>query len=68
MLSQTEAATGGFLQEKMFLNISQNSQENLYQSLFFNKVAGHGCFPVSFVIVLRTPFLQNAYGWLLLRR
>ena len=47
-----EAATNGVLLKKMFLNISQISQENtcvgvsflkfrpLFQSLFFNKVAG----------------------------
>ena len=48
------------------------------QSLFFNKVAGlrsvtllkkrlwHKCLPVNFVKFLRTPFLQNTSGWLLL--
>ena len=29
-----------FNEKKVFLKISQNSQENTYQSLFFNKVAG----------------------------
>ena len=50
-----------------------------HQSLFFNKVAGlrpatllkkrlwHRCFPVSFVKFLRTPFLQNIFGRLLLK-
>ena len=48
----------------------------MYQSLLFNKVAGfatlikkrlqHGCFPVYFVIILRTPSLQNISGRLLL--
>ena len=32
-----EAATGDFLCEKMFLKVSQNSQENICRSLFFNK-------------------------------
>ena len=50
-----------------------------HQSLFFNKVAGlrpatllkkrlwHRCFPVNFVKFLRTPFLQNTFGRLLLK-
>ena len=48
------------------------------QSLFFNKVASlrpatlskkrlwHRCFPVNFAKFLRTPFLQNTSGQLLL--
>ena len=52
--------------------------KDLCQSLFFNKVAGltpatllkkrhwHWCFPVNFVKFLRTPFLQNTSGRLLL--
>ena len=36
----SEAATGGALQEKVPLEISQNSQESICASLFFNKVAG----------------------------
>ena len=40
----TEAATEGALQKKVFLEISQNSQEkHLCQRLFFNKVAGQVC-------------------------
>ena len=50
------------------------------QSLFFNKVAGlrpatllkkrlwHRYFPVNFAKFLRTPFLQNIFGRLLLKR
>ena len=49
------------------------------QSLFFNKVVGrlatllkkkhwHGCFRVNFVKFLKTPFLQNTSGRLLLDR
>ena len=37
----------------------------MWQSLYFNKVAGL-CFPVNFVKFLRTPFLQNTSGRLLL--
>ena len=42
--------------------------KRLCQSLFFNKVAGlrHGCFPVNFGKFLRTSFLQNTSGELLL--
>ena len=61
----------------MFLEISQNSQENTCASLFFNKVAGlrtatlvkkrpwHRCFPVNFMKFLGIPFLQNTSGRLL---
>ena len=52
--------------------------KHLYQSLFFNKVVGlrfatllkkrfwHRCFLVNFAKFLRTPFLYNTSGWLLL--
>ena len=55
----------------MFLEISQNSQENTCASLFFNKVAGiraagllkkrlwHRCFPVNFEKFLGTPFFKE---------
>ena len=65
--------------KKVFLQILQNSQEkHLWQSLFFNKVAGlrpatllkkrlwHRCFPVNFAKFLRTPFLTEHLWWLLL--
>ena len=54
--------------------------KHLCQSLFFNKVAGlrpaiflkkrlwHRCFPVNFAKFLRTPFLQNSSGRLLLKQ
>ena len=72
----SEAATIGALWKKGFLEVSQNSQE--CTSLFFNKVAGlrpatllkkrpwHWYFPVNFAKFLRTPFLQNTPGRLLL--
>ena len=44
----SEAATVGVLWKKMFLKISQNSQENTCATL-------------------RTPFLQNTFGRLLLK-
>ena len=55
------AATGGVLPEKVFLEISQNSQENTWA-----RVSLHRCFPVNFVKFLRTPFLQNTLWRLLL--
>ena len=57
----------------MFLEISQNSQENTCARAFFNNVATllkkrlwHRCFPVNFAKFLGTPFLQNTSGRLFL--
>ena len=73
-----EAATGGVLLGKMFLEISQNSQVNTCDRVsfliqlqawawnFIKKRLWHKCFPVSFAKFLRTFFLQNTSGWLLL--
>ena len=59
-------------------NFTKLSGKHLWQSLFFNKVAGlrpatllkkrlwHRYFPVNFVKFLRTAFLQNTSGRLLL--
>ena len=59
-------------------NFAKFTGKHLCQSLFFNKVAGlrlatslkkrlwHSCFPVNFAKFLRTPFLQNTSGRLLL--
>ena len=59
-------------------NFTKFTGKHLCQSLLFNKVAGlrpttllkrrlwRRCFPVSFVKFLRTPFLQNTSGRLLL--
>ena len=52
----TEAATGAVLFKKVFLKISQNSQENTCASLFLNKVAG----------LSPEHLLQNTSGGLLL--
>ena len=61
-------------------NFAKFVGNHLCQSLFFNKVAGlrattllkkrlwHRCFPVNFTKFLRTPFLQNTSGRLLLNR
>ena len=48
--------------KEVFLNISQNSQENTCAETFFNKVTRlglktrlqHRCFPVNFAKLLRT--------------
>ena len=59
-------------------NFAKFTWKHLCPSLFFNKVAGlrpatllkrrlwHRCLPVNFVKFLRTPFLQNTPGRLLL--
>ena len=60
-------------------NFTKFTGKHLCQSLFFNKVAGlspatllkkrlwHRCFPVNFAKFLRTPFLHNTSGRLLLQ-
>ena len=52
-----EAATGGVLRKKVFFKMSQNSQETPVPEET----------PVNFAKVLRTPFLQNNSGRLLLK-
>ena len=59
-------------------NFTKFTGKHLCQRLLFNKVAGlrpatllkmslwHRCFPVNFVKFLRTPFLKNTSGRLLL--
>ena len=61
-------------------NFAKLAGKHLYQSLFFNKVAGlspatllkkrlwYRCFPVKFAKFLKTPFLQITYGRLLLTK
>ena len=63
--------------KKVFLKISQNSQENTWQSLYFDKVAAlkpstllkqrlwHMCFLSNFAKYSRTLFLGNTSGRLL---
>ena len=74
----TEAATRDVLWKKVFLEISQNSQENTCARVsFWIKLMPEACnfikketraqlFPVNFVKFLRTSFLQNTSGPLLL--
>ena len=81
-LEQTEAVTQRCYVKKVFVEISQNSQENtcprvsllikLQASvLFIKKVTlarhGHRCFPVNFVKFLRTHFFIEHPWWLLLK-
>ena len=65
------------LRKCVLRNFAKFTGKHLCQSLFFNKVVGlpatllkkrlwHRCFPVNFVKFLRTPFLQNTSGRLLL--
>ena len=49
--------------KKVFLKISQNSQENTCASVsFLRKRVWHRWFPVNFAISLREPSLQNTFG------
>ena len=57
----SKAATRGVLCKKVLLEISRNSQENTCAKETLVQV-----FPVNFVKFLRTPFLQNNSGRLLL--
>ena len=57
-----EAVARGCSVKKVFLEISQNSQENTCaRASFFNKFdLWHRCFPVNFTkFLLRTPFLTR---------
>ena len=53
-------------------NFAKSPGKHLWESLFFNKVAGlrpwQKYFPVNFAKFLRTPFLQNTSGRLLLNK
>ena len=59
-----QATTKAFLWKKMFLEISQNSQENSCARVYFllKMRLWHRCFPVNFAKFLRTFFLQNTSG------
>ena len=66
------------IKKHVLRNFTKFTGKRLCQSFLFNKVAGprpatllkrrlgHRCFPVNFVKFLRTPFLQNTSGRLLL--
>ena len=66
------------MEKGVLINFTKFTEKHPCKSLFFNKVAGlrpatllkksllHRCFPVNFANFLRTPFLQNTSGRLLL--
>ena len=66
------------MKDGVLRNLAKFREKHLCQSLIFNKVAGprsatllkkriwHRCFPLIFAKILRTPFLQNTSGPLLL--
>ena len=55
--------------EKVFLKISQNSQENTWDRVsFLKKRLWHRCSPVNFAKLLRTPFFTEHLWWLLLNK
>ena len=66
-----------FCKKGVLRNFAKFTGKHLFQSLFFNKVAGrpvtllkkrlwHRCFPVNFTKFLRTPFFIDHLWWLLL--
>ena len=67
-----------FCKKGVFRNFAKFTGKHLFQSFFFNKVAGlrlatllkkrlwHRCFSVNFAEFLRTPFLTEHLRWLLL--
>ena len=55
------------MEKGVLRNFTKFTGKHLYHlSLVFNKVAGRRRFPVNFVKFLRTTFLQNTSGQLLL--
>ena len=57
-----------FYKKKLYLKIPQNSQESSCENyrhqpaILLKKRFWHRCFPVNFVKLLRTPFLENTFG------
>ena len=72
------SSPGVLCKKSVFRNFAKFTGKHLYQSLFFNKVAGlnpatllkkrpwHMYFPVNFVKFLRTSFFTVHFWWLLL--
>ena len=66
-LQKSEVAIRGVLSEKVFLEISKNSQQNtcvleLRPATLLKKKLWHRCFPMNFAKFLRTPFSYNTSG------
>ena len=67
-----------FFKKGVLRNFAKFTGKHLCYRLFFNKVVGlkpatllkkrvwHKCFPVNFAKFLRTPFIPEHLGWLLL--
>ena len=75
MVHSQKQPPGGVLQKSVLKNFSKFTGKYLRRSLFFNKVQAcnftkkslrHRFLPVSFLKFLRTPFLKEYLGWLLL--
>ena len=70
-MTNSEALIQSCSVEKLFLEISQNSQESTCARVFFSKVAGlrlwYSCFLVNFVKFLITLFFIEHLWWLLLQ-
>ena len=71
-MKDSEAVARRCSVKKVFLEISQNSQENTcarasFLETLLNKKLWHRCFPVNFAKFLRTPFLTEHLRWLLLK-
>ena len=62
----TEAVAQRCSVKKVFLEISQNSQENACAATLLKKRLWHRYFPVNFAKFLKTPFLTGHLRWLLL--
>ena len=65
-LPLTEAVAQKCFVKKVFLKISQNSQENTYARVSFLIRLQASGLPVNFAKLLRPAFLQNTSGQLLL--
>ena len=61
----TEAVIQRCSVKKVFLEISQKSQENTCPKVSDKRLC-HMCFPVNLAMFLRTSFSQNTFGRLLL--
>ena len=71
LLDYKEAVVRRCSVKKVFLKISQNSQElpvpeSFFNALFLKKRLWHRFFPVNYVKFLRTPFFTQHLRWLLL--
>ena len=78
--NKQKQSSRGVLLKGVLRNLTKFTGKQLYQRLFFNKVADlrpatllkkrlwHRCFPVNFVKFLRTPLFTEHLWWLLLNK